>query len=72
MKKIISFVFFAVLLSSILVDAQNLGMNCAEDCQNKLKNCKASCTQIIINKRSYNKCLDNCDDMWRECRKKCK
>ena len=72
MRKIIPLLFFSALLCAVLAGAQSLGTNCADDCQSKITNCKASCAPYTNVKRVYRKCMDNCDDEWRECRKKCK
>lgn len=72
MREMVSLLFSGAMLFTILAGAQNLGMNCADECQYKLKNCRASCGPLAIHKRSYNKCMVACDDEWRECRKKCK
>ncbi len=72
MRNMIPLLIFSALVWAIFAGAQNVGMNCADECQNKLANCRASCKALVFHKRSYNKCMDGCDDEWRECRKKCR
>ena len=70
-KVIFSLCSAACIAWGLLAGAQNLGMNCADECQSKLNNCRASCKAVIIHKRLYNRCMDTCDDQWRDCRNKC-
>jgi hypothetical protein len=72
MKKILLTISLIAMTGAFLILYAQFASNCPDNCQEQLKNCRRACAQISFKKSAYNTCNEKCEDLWRDCRLRCK